>query len=74
MARDNDAPKTIPVGTHSLPVSASFVADYEQAIDPIVMAERVWIDRKGEDLILHVGRHFVVEGAQHRSRHGASAT
>jgi hypothetical protein len=74
LERENDAAGVIPVGNHTLPVSAAFVASYERAIHPLVMAQRVWIERRGGDLILHVGRCFVAEGASHREARGASVT
>jgi hypothetical protein len=52
------------VGTQSFRVSGAFAADYRNALDPSIIGERVWIERKGESLILHIGRLSIVDGGQ----------
>jgi hypothetical protein len=51
----------IPVGTHRLPVSPAFVKRYNEAVAPLIIAERVWIERRGLALLLHLGRCAVID-------------
>jgi hypothetical protein len=59
---EDDPLYIIPVGEQSLLVERGFVTEFERAVYPIVIAERVWIAREGESLVLHVGQRTVVDG------------
>jgi hypothetical protein len=50
---------TIPVGKQSMRVSARLIADYKKTSNPVVVAERVWIERRGDAFFLHVGPQTV---------------
>jgi hypothetical protein len=51
---------SIPVGDQFLPVSTDFLQQYEQTANAVIIAERVWVERKGQSLLLHLGPLTVV--------------
>jgi hypothetical protein len=51
----------IPVGRQAMRVSARLIADYKKTNNPVVIAERVWIERRGDAFFLHVGPTIVLE-------------
>jgi hypothetical protein len=57
----NAAPPAVMLGRQSLTVPASFAAAYEQATDPVIVADRVWLARARERLLVHIGPIAVVD-------------
>ncbi len=61
MADDNSSCQAIPIGRQRMTAVGNLVAAYRRIESPVLISERVWIERRADDLMVHLGRPTVQE-------------
>ena len=52
----DDTGSTIPIGQQRMTGVGALVTAYRRMKSPVLISERVWIERKGDGLAVHMGR------------------
>jgi thiamine monophosphate synthase len=60
---DNDTEQTIPIGRQRMTGVRALVAAYRQMESPVLISERVWIERRADNLAVHLGQPAAEEAA-----------
>jgi hypothetical protein len=71
---ENSSAGSIPVGEQRFSVSEAFAREFNAAVDPVVLAERVWLARRQGQLLLHMGPRTVMDRSQHAEPSSAAGS
>jgi hypothetical protein len=61
---DQPLAQTIPIGRQRMTGAGELITAYRRMKFPVLISERVWIERKADDLVVHVGRPTAQEVAE----------